>query len=186
MPEGSSSEEVQALRRSLRDLLALAALPALWLGEVPERMLESLADALARMLNTDIVYARHGSRRQPHAAPVRRIAHPEDAAALDEALEAVLRESETGPSMHQSSLLPYRHEVPGVVRLAVWPLGGDGSVLVVGTKREDFPTEPEHLLLRVAANQGTIALRSAQLLAASEQARATAEAALANATGARQ
>src|SRR5205807_3440786 len=38
----------------------------------------------------------------------------------------------------------------------------DGGVLVAGSRRADFPTEVERLLLRVAANQAGIGLQDAQ------------------------
>jgi hypothetical protein len=181
MSGGSSADEVQHLRRSLRDLLALTSLPALWVGQTPYQMLESLADAIQRILDADIVHARLGSRLQPLTRSVTRTADQYHGAALDQALEAALRQWETRPGGAPASLLPYRH-VEGFVRLAVWSLGADGSVLAVGSTRHHFPTEQEHLLLRVAANQGTIALQSAKLLAACEQGWAAAEARASSAT----
>src|SRR5438874_11169002 len=50
MPESSH------LRRCLRDLVALAALPALWAGRDPPHIAESLADVLLSLLRSDLVY----------------------------------------------------------------------------------------------------------------------------------
>ena len=62
MPETETSTcEVQQLRRGIRDLVALSALPAVWVGYDPRRIAESLADALLHMLHLDFVYlAREG------------------------------------------------------------------------------------------------------------------------------
>ena len=66
--------------------------------------------------------------------------------------------------------MPYQHS-QAVVRVSVWPLGADESVLAVGARRYDFPSEHEYLLLRVAANQGTIALIHARPLVTGEPGR---------------
>lgn len=176
MSGSSEAKQIHTLRSSLRDLLALTALPALWVGQSPESVLEGLVDAVARLLQADIVHARLGPRRQPLATPVTRTAHTGESAALDQALEGALRRWDTRPGAGPVSLLP-DGPVTGVVRLAVWSLGADGGVLAVGTRRGDFPTEQECLLLGVAASQGAVALQNATLLAASRSARVTTDAA---------
>src|SRR5207302_359168 len=52
----------------------------------------------------------------------------------------------------------------GEVSITSFPLGlqHNGGVLVAGSRRADFPTEVERLLLRVAANQAGIGLQEAQ------------------------
>src|SRR3984893_15629381 len=48
-----------AVRRSdLRDLVALTPLPAIWLGQSPQVIVESFTDALLRTLRVDFLYAR--------------------------------------------------------------------------------------------------------------------------------
>src|SRR5437588_8382890 len=53
--EGATPESSH-LRRCLRDLVALAALPALWAGRDPPHIAESLADVLQSLLRSDLVY----------------------------------------------------------------------------------------------------------------------------------
>src|SRR5947209_20387589 len=48
--------ESSHLRRCLRDLVALSALPALWAGRDSPHIAESLADVLLSMLRSDLVY----------------------------------------------------------------------------------------------------------------------------------
>jgi hypothetical protein len=57
MPERESgTREVQQLRRSIRDLVALSAFPAIWAGYDSRQIAESLADRLRHMLNLDLIY----------------------------------------------------------------------------------------------------------------------------------
>ena len=48
--------ETRTLRRTMRDLVALSALPALWAGYRPLQIAEGLADVLFSMLRLDLVY----------------------------------------------------------------------------------------------------------------------------------
>src|SRR5438445_11815107 len=49
-------QEVVELRRCIRDLVALSALPAVWSDYEPLRIAESLADALHCMMRADLVF----------------------------------------------------------------------------------------------------------------------------------
>ena len=52
----ASTFDVHQLRRGLRDLAALSALPVVWTESDPRRIAESLADALLHMLHLELVY----------------------------------------------------------------------------------------------------------------------------------
>src|SRR3954454_3991255 len=52
------SDEIRTLRRTMRDLVALSALPAVWVGYQPRQVAEGLADALLSTLRLDLVYLR--------------------------------------------------------------------------------------------------------------------------------
>src|SRR5215471_21836419 len=52
----ASTVDVEQLRRGLRDLAALSALPVVWTGSDPRRIAETLADALLHMLHLELVY----------------------------------------------------------------------------------------------------------------------------------
>src|SRR4051794_18836582 len=56
-PEENAAE-LRDLRRSVRDLVALAMLPALWTGKDPAQIADSLADAVLSTLRSDLVYVR--------------------------------------------------------------------------------------------------------------------------------
>ena len=63
-----SSDEGAALRRYLRDLVALSALPAAWIGQSTQAIVESFSTALLRTLQVDFVYARVVPAGEPEAA----------------------------------------------------------------------------------------------------------------------
>src|SRR5260370_15225444 len=52
------SDETRTLRRTMRDLVALSALPAVWAGYRPLQVAEGLADVLLSTLRLDLVYLR--------------------------------------------------------------------------------------------------------------------------------
>src|SRR6266478_1322374 len=54
----SVSDETRTLRRTMRDLVALSALPAVWAGYQPRQVAEGLADVLLKTLRLDLVYLR--------------------------------------------------------------------------------------------------------------------------------
>jgi hypothetical protein len=50
-----ADEENRRLRRTMRDLVALSTLPAVWIGLRPEAIARSLADVLHGALPLDLV-----------------------------------------------------------------------------------------------------------------------------------
>ena len=51
-------EEIKRLQRCNNDLVSLLALPAVWSGAEPTRIIHTLLDALLRMLHLDLVHIR--------------------------------------------------------------------------------------------------------------------------------
>ena len=58
----NATEEIRHLRRTMRDLVALSTLPAVWTSLGPEGIALSLADVLLNMLSLDFVYVRLTTR----------------------------------------------------------------------------------------------------------------------------
>src|SRR5258707_15688420 len=54
----TSSDETREVRRTIRDLVALSALPAIWVRYQPHQVAESLADLLLNTLRLEFVYLR--------------------------------------------------------------------------------------------------------------------------------
>ena len=166
-------EENRRLRRTMRDLVALSTLPAVWTGLGPDGIARSLADVLLNTLSLDLVYVRLAGlagrgrgRGRPQQAPPRR--RPR-------------RGGEGGRSPRCCG--PTAAEPPaaipdpfgaGTLHVAVtrFGVGDDHGVLVAGSRSADFPTERDRLLLGVGANQTAIVVqrrRAEEALRESEQ-----------------
>jgi signal transduction histidine kinase len=180
-PEASPTTwpEPAELRRALRDLVALSTLPALWIGHSPSAILESLADAVCGTLRLDVAYVRLGPTAGAESIEAVCIRDGlQRGAAARELADRIVRTLDDGAPGEGIRVVPNWGGVDAL-RLLARSLGpAGGGILAVGSPRPDFPTEIEQLLLQVATNQATIAVRGAELIAEREHARAAAEAAV--------
>src|SRR5687768_16781372 len=125
------SDDVRSLRRSMRDLVALSTLPAVWGDFRPDQLAESLADVLVGMVDLDLLLIRVPTSpgRPPHDGVRTRTDGPytsEQARALADALPA-----EPGGTRASS------HPVGGtLLRVVAVPLGvgGDCGMLVAASE----------------------------------------------------
>jgi signal transduction histidine kinase len=164
-------DDAAELRRNLRDLVALTALPAIWLGQSPQVIVEGFTDALLRTLRVDFVYA-----RLPAAG---------ESGSLIEAISLDPRATELSPSEIARGLRsfpsseglvfpPPISSAGAAVGLAPASIGHPGpasGLVVAGMRRDDFPSSYDRLLVRVGANQLAIALQGAELRAVQERQR---------------
>ena len=156
----ASTFDVQQLRRGLRDLAALSALPVVWTGSDPRRIAESLADALLHMLHLELVYIL--VRDRAYESPVE-VAHTARGPAPTAQAEEIGRALDPWLNTNDLSRTPSSIANPlgnGMTRIICPPFGIEarGGVLVACSPRADFPTEVDRLLLGVAANQVAILL----------------------------
>ncbi len=155
--------ETPRLRRLVRDLVGLSALPAVWVGYGPLQIAESLADVLLRTLHLDLLYLQLKEQGSQPAFEIARTANaPPTPARTHEvgvALEASLK-----PNAHGSTMRIANPFGAGALCVTAVPLGHDGlsGFLVAGSRRPDFPTEIERLLLNVSVNQAASLLREKQ------------------------
>src|SRR5882724_10376086 len=160
-----STAEIKRLQSCINDLISVLALPAIWSGSESSQILGTLLDVLLTMLRLDFAYARLGDASEgPPIEVVRLSGHRHSSVQprqFGQALDRWLTDDQTAS----------RCVVPdpmgeGEVSIASFALGlqHEGGVLVAGSRRADFPTEIERLLLRVAANQAGIGLQEARLL----------------------
>lgn len=171
---GDSPIEERLLRRSIRDLVAMSAIPAVWSGKQPVDVAEGLADLLLSTLRLAFAYVR---LRLPDGGAVE-VARVDGHARVEGSAVG----EELAPWLDHPGAARFSSNLCGNdVRLAMAPIGVQGSIglVVVGSRRPDFPTELDRLLLGVAVNQA--ALREADrlkdhLLAREQVARADAEA----------
>lgn len=153
--------EIRRLRGCINDLISLQALPALWIGREPSRIVEILLEAMLGILQLDFAYA-HAVDTPDGKIEVLRLRDRGRSEVDSDALRQVL-ESWLG---HHEALRPTKVRNPvgdGELSIASLQLGTqvDTGMLVVGAERAPFPAAIETLLLRVAANQLTVALHEA-------------------------
>src|SRR5207237_4707457 len=157
-----AADEIKRLKACINNLISVQALPAIWSGGQPSQIVSALLDMLRKILSLDFAYVR--LKNSTGGAPLEMVRLAQD------------RHLTTQPQMigHalNSWLGDFPHTSPARVRN---PIGdGDVSVLllrlglqaemgvfVAGSKRADFPTQTERLLLSVAANQAASGLQEA-------------------------
>jgi PAS domain S-box-containing protein len=162
------------LRQCLNDLVSIMALPAVWTGGGPSRIVDVLLDTLLGMLDVAFVFARLSDSQ---GAP------PIDVGRVAESWAATLRTREIGQVLDASlgdasrSWPPVTRAVIGGAHLSIalarLGLHGNIGAVIIGSERIDFPAATERLILDVAANQAAIGLQQARLL--SEQRRVAAD-----------
>jgi PAS domain S-box-containing protein len=162
---GDPAEEIKRLQRCINDLVSLFALPAMWSGGEPSQIVDTLLDALLRVLQLDLVYVRlmdPGGR-----APVETVR-------FARSREQTAQPREIG-EVFKNWLGADPREWPPLIRnpiggrdISIMPLQlglqGEIGTIVAGSERADFPRQTERLILSVAANQASIGLQGAWLL----------------------
>jgi PAS domain S-box-containing protein len=164
-PPANSDE----LRRCIRDLVALSALPAGWQNYDMRQIGGSIVAALISILDTDFVFiALPGDGNQLISELARNKLTPESlkhvrtmlqrkSTLLGSGQEFVVGDASSGGDLH----------------VATAPIGFSGdATLAAGCFRSTFPTRTERLLLNTGANQAAIAFR--QWLGDAEKRRFTA------------
>lgn len=166
--------EVKRLERCRNDLVSVLALPAVWSGSEPHRIVDTFLDALLVLLDLDFVYAR--VRLVPHEAPIDalRTAQFYGASVNQEKLRGALnRWSGDDPQQRPEQVLIQL----GNREVSAFPIKmgieGEFGLIVAGSQRPGFPEQTERLVLSVAANQAAIGLQHAQRL--NEQKRIASE-----------
>src|SRR6201998_1035003 len=148
------------LRTALRDLGALSAAPAAWVGRDPPGIAADLTDVLVRSLYLDFVFVR---LCDPNGGAAVEIARGSAWQAFPEWLQQYL-----AVNGHLSRREIVRETGGGAQgsRGIVIPVGVDaeGGMVAAASDRADFPSEIDQLLLSVAANHAATAFRMARLV----------------------
>jgi len=166
--------EIEHLQRCINDLVSLLALPAIWSGGDPSQVLQTLLDALMRMLSLDLISARLTDPAGEAPVEIVRIAEPRGPMpSVHEICEALSKSVNNDPPKWPPLLWNIMGD--GNVSIVPLPLGlqGELGVIVAAAQRAGFPRQTEALLLSVAANQVSIGLQEARLQR--QQKRLTAE-----------
>jgi DNA-binding NarL/FixJ family response regulator len=158
-------------RRSLRDMGALLALPALWVDHEPAEIATGLLSVLFGVLRLDGAYARF---TDPDGGAALESWRPSGTRMPPELAVAVARTPDAQPAF---STRVVETAEGGATRVTSVPLAlpwATGLVLV-SARRRNFPTFVESQLLRMAIGQGAIAIHTARRLVREHVARAAAE-----------
>lgn len=164
------ADEIRRLRSALRDLVALSAIPAAWVGRDSSAIATGLADVLVSMLHLDFVFVRLAAAQDGTPIEVTR------GNGWDAFPEWLERHQATLTRLSRKAIVQDVQGAAEPCRGMVLPIGVDGigGVVAGASRRADFPTESEQLLLSVAANEAAAAFQNARLI----EERRRAEAAL--------
>jgi C4-dicarboxylate-specific signal transduction histidine kinase len=148
------------LRAALRDLVALSAVPAAWVGREPPAIAAGLADVLVNSLRLDFAFVR---LRDPNTETTVEIARGGTSPAFPEWLQHYLAE---GGRLARSEIVRDIGDGAQGGRGIVFPVGvnAEGGVVAAACDRADFPGEIDQLLLSVAVNHAATAYRMARLV----------------------
>jgi signal transduction histidine kinase len=154
------TDEELRLQSVLRDLVALSAIPAMWIGREPAAVATGLADALVAMLDLDFAFVR--------------LSDPGGAGAVDVTRGSAWKEFPEWLERHLTASVPFpgKEIIPDVGNgsasfngVAI-PIGfkGEDGVVAAACERPDFPSAVDQLLLSLAANHAATAFQNARLI----------------------
>src|SRR3954453_2292927 len=152
--------EILGLRTALRDLVALSALPAAWVGRGPPAVAAGLADALVELLQLDFASVRLCDPSGVGAVDVTR------GNAWKTFPEWLERHHATSGPLSGKEIIPTVDGSAEPCRGVVVPVGvhAERGMVAAACGRSDFPTEIEQLLLSLATNHAATAFQSARLI----------------------
>src|SRR5260221_9191548 len=158
-----TADEVKRLQSCINDLISVLAFAAIWSGSESCQMLGTLLDSLLAILRLDFAYARLDESIDGSPVEVVRLAQRQHPSAQPQEVGRALGRWLSGDQTASRFVIP-NPAGEGEVAIASFPLGlpDEVGVLVAGSRRADFPTDIERLLLRVAANQAAIGLQEAR------------------------
>jgi PAS domain S-box-containing protein len=169
-----AANEIKRLKACINNLISVQALPAIWSGGKPSQIVSASLDVLMNMLSLDFAYARLKDLTGGASLEMARLAQDPNLTAQPQMIGRALN-SWLGDFPHTSPLHVRNPIGDGDISVLLLRLGlqAEMGVFVAGSKRADFPTQTERLLLNLAANQAVIGLQEARLL--SEQKRVAEE-----------
>ncbi|MCU1307723.1 MAG: sensor signal transduction histidine kinase [Acidobacteriaceae bacterium] len=158
-----STAEIKRLQSCINDLISVLALPAIWSGRESSHILGTLLDVVLTMLRLDFAYARLSDASDGPPIEVVRLGDHRNSSVQPQQIGQALDRWLTCEQTASRIMVP-DPAGEGEVSIASFSLGLQHEVgmLIAGSRRTDFPTEVERLLLRVAANQAGIGLQEAR------------------------
>jgi PAS domain S-box-containing protein len=160
-----TADEVKRLQSCINNLISVLALGAIWSGSESCQMLGTLLASLLGILRLDFACARLNYSIDDSPIEVVRLAQRQHPSVQPQEVGRALDRWLSGDQTASRFVIP-NPAGEGEVAIASFSLGlqAEVGVLVAGSRRADFPTDIELLLLRVAANQAAIGLQEAKHL----------------------
>jgi signal transduction histidine kinase len=152
--------EVLRLRTVLRDLVALSAIPAVWIGREPPGVATGLADELVELLRLDFAFVR---LCDPEGAGAVEVTRGEAWKRFPEWLESHLATSVQFPRKEIFADVGGGCDLYRGIAIRIG-VNGERGVVAAASERSDFPTATDQLLLSLAANQAAMAFQSSRLI----------------------
>jgi PAS domain S-box-containing protein len=158
-----TADEVKRLQSCINDLISVLALAAIWSGSESRQMLGTLLDSLLAILRLDFACARLNHSIDGSPIEVVRLAQRQHLSPQSQEVGRALGPWLSGDQTASGLVIP-NPAGQGEVAIASFSLGlqDEVGVLLAGSRRANFPTDIELLLLRVAANQAAIGLQEAR------------------------
>jgi signal transduction histidine kinase len=152
--------DVLHLQAALRDLVALSAMPAAWIGREPPVVAAGLADALVALLQLDFAFVR---LRYPSRAGAVEVTRGSAWKRFPDWLEGHAATSVEFPG---KAIVADAGDRSVPCRGVVLPIGvsGHGGLVAAASERRDFPNAIEQVLLSLAANHAAMAFQNACLI----------------------
>lgn len=165
--------EVERLRQITRDVIAISTLPAIWGGLHPEGVVRSLSTVLLNTLHLDLVYIRLDNSGANDAIETLRTKQHRVAEPYLDQVRTVLAPFLKQFDANQTATLPDPFgDGSLLVNFIRFGVAGDTGLVVVGSRRADFPSEHDRVVLSVGANQAAVVIhrqRVEQALRVSEE-----------------
>src|SRR5262245_43317198 len=156
-------DEIMRLQGCLNDLVSVLALPAIWSGHESSQIVRTLLDVLLGMLRLDFAYVRVNDAIDGAPIEMLRSAKRRQMAPPPQEVGRVLNRWLTDSPRTSPVVVP---NPLGAGEVSIVPLRlglqEEVGIFIAASRRADFPTQSEMLLLRVATNQGAIGLQEAR------------------------
>src|SRR3989454_5424453 len=151
--------EIFRLRTALRDLVAVSTIPLAWLGREPSEIAAGVADTLIGSLCLDFAFVRFCD---PTGGAALELTRGNAWKAFPEWLQ---RQFAAVGGLSRKEMIPDVGDGAQRYRGLVVPIGvnGEGGLVAAASRRPDFPTEIDQLLVSVAANHAATAFQSARV-----------------------
>lgn len=137
----------------------------MWQGSSSPSIIETLLDALIALLRLDFAHVRIKNGEKGETVEFTKSSTP----AAEIPAELIRKMIEGHPGPKRSMVID--NPLGGALHLASTLIGINGKwgTIVAGSSNDQFPTDEDILLLRVASNQAAIALENAELYKVAEE-----------------